>query len=194
MAHDDRDEGTDETVRQGPDEGSADTLAASYTPAPLPPAPPVGGTLPPTRPLGRQRGATGEVKLAPGDSSRYSVGALLGQGGMGEVLLATDEHIGREVAVKRIRATNPTSEELSRFVREARVQGRLEHPAVVPVHDLGVDRDGRPYFVMKRLSGTDMGELLRRVRSGDEPDEAGRRRLLLRAFADVCLAVEFAHS
>jgi eukaryotic-like serine/threonine-protein kinase len=193
MAHDDRDEGTDETVRQGPDEGSADTIVANHTPAPLPPAPPAGGTTtPPTRRLGEPGEAA--AALAPGDSSRYSVGALLGQGGMGEVLLAIDEHIGREVAVKRIRATNPTSEELSRFLREARVQGRLEHPAVVPVHDLGVDPDGRPYFVMKRLSGTDMGELMKRLRSGGEPDEAGRRRLLLRAFVDVCLAVEFAHS
>jgi len=196
MAHDERDDGTDQTIRQRPDEGSADTLMA-YTPLPLPPAPSVGGTQPPvqslTRPLGRP-GPDAGATLAFGDSSRYSVGAPLGQGGMGEVLLATDEHIGREVAVKRIRAANPSSEELSRFVREARVQGRLEHPAVVPVHDLGVDRDGRPYFVMKRLSGTDMSELLKRLRSGAEPDEAGRRRLLLRAFADVCLAVEFAHS
>jgi serine/threonine-protein kinase len=194
MAHDDRDrdDGTDQTVRQRFDEGSADTLMA--TPTPLPPAPPAGGTLPSTRPLGRPPGAEATLALAPGDSSRYSVGALLGQGGMGEVLLATDEQIGREVAVKRIRAANPSSEELSRFVREARVQGRLEHPAVVPVHDLGVDREGRPYFVMKRLSGTDMGELLKRLASSAEPDEADRRRLLLRAFVDVCLAVEFAHS
>jgi serine/threonine-protein kinase len=209
MAHDDRDEGTDETVRQRADEGVADTLVASLTPTPspatptptpmptptpLPPPPPVGGTSPPTRPLGRRPGPDAAVALARGDSARYAVGALLGQGGMGEVLLATDEHIGREVAVKRIRATNPSPEELSRFVREARVQGRLEHPAVVPVHDLGVDREGRPYFVMKRLSGTDMGELLKRLRAGAEPDEAGRQRLLLRAFVDVCLAVEFAHS
>ncbi len=192
MGHDDRDDGTDETVRQRPDDGSADTLVA--TPAPLPPVPAVGGTLPPTRPLGRPSADGRAVTIEPGDSARYSVGALLGQGGMGEVLLAMDEHIGREVAVKRIRAANPTSEELSRFVREARVQGRLEHPAVVPVHDLGVDREGRPYFVMKRLSGTDMGELLKRLRSGAEPDEGGQRRRLLRAFVDVCLAVEFAHN
>ena len=202
MAHDDR-EGTDETVRQQPtDEGSADTLMASYTPTPLPPAPTPGDapgeapgeSLSATRPLGRRPGVEVEVVLPPGDSSRYTFGALIGQGGMGEVLLATDEHIGREVVVKRIRAADPTAEELSRFVREARVQGRLEHPAVVPVHDLGVDRDGRPYFVMKRLAGTDMAELLRRLNAGTEPDEVGRRRLLLRAFADVCLAVEFAHS
>ncbi|HWO26500.1 MAG TPA: serine/threonine-protein kinase [Kofleriaceae bacterium] len=194
MSHDERDEATDDTVPQGVDEGSADTLMAGYTPTPLPPAPLASGELPTTRPLGRRGSADVEVALAPGDPSRYTVGALLGQGGMGEVLLAVDEHIGREVAVKRIRAANPTSEELSRFVREARVQGRLEHPAVVPVHDLGVDRDGRPYFVMKRLSGTDMGELLRRLHASDEADAAARRRLLLRAFVDVCLAVEFAHS
>jgi serine/threonine-protein kinase len=211
MAHDDR-EGTDETVRQQPtaDEGSADTLMASPspTPTPLPPPPTPGesptpggppggipsGALAVTRPLGRRTGGDGDVALPAGDSSRYTLGALLGHGGMGEVLLATDEHIGREVAVKRIRATDPSSEELSRFVREARVQGRLEHPAVVPVHDLGVDRDGRPYFVMKRLSGTDMSELLRRLGAGAEADEMDRRRLLLRAFVDVCLAVEFAHS
>jgi serine/threonine-protein kinase len=161
---------------------------------PLPPIPPVGGTLPPTRPLGRPPRGGAAAPLELGDSSRYAVGALIGQGGMGEVLLATDEHIGREVAMKRIRAENPSSEELSRFVREARVQGRLEHPAVVPVHDLGVDREGRPFFVMKRLSGTEMSELLQRLRAGREPDEAGCRRLLLRAFVDVCLAVEFAHS
>jgi serine/threonine-protein kinase len=193
MVDDARDEGTNQTVRQRPDEGSADTVVASQTPPPLPPVPPVGGTLPPTRPLGRRPGPDAGGALAPGDGSRYSVGALLGQGGMGEVLLAVDEHIGREVAVKRIRAENPSSEELSRFVREARVQGRLEHPAVVPVHDLGVDRDGRPYFVMKRLSGTDMGELLKRLSAGGEPDAAGKRRQLLHAFAGVCLAVEFAH-
>jgi serine/threonine-protein kinase len=132
--------------------------------------------------------------LPDADSARYRFGDVLGEGGMGEVLLAYDEHIGRDVAVKRIRTTEPSAEELSRFVREARVQGRLEHPAVVPVHDLAVDRDGRPFFVMKRLTGTTMQELLGRLRAGSEADDAAARRRLLRAFADVCLAVEFAHS
>src|SRR5262249_28316165 len=81
---------------------------------------------------------------------------------------------------------------LARFLREARVQGGLEHPAVVPVHDLAVDGDGRPFFVMKRLSGTTLLELLRRLRSGSE-DEAAARRRMLRAFVEVCLAMEFAH-
>jgi serine/threonine-protein kinase len=137
----------------------------------------------------------GDNRLPPtGDSARYRFGEVLGEGGMGEVLLAYDEHIGRDVAVKRIRATDPSPEELSRFIREARVQGRLEHPAVVPVHDLAVGADGRPFFVMKRLTGTTLQELLGRLRAGGEADDAGVRRRLLRAFADVCLAVEFVHS
>jgi serine/threonine-protein kinase len=182
----------------GPDDGSGDgvdTVRGGPEPAGSVLALPGAFSLDVTRrdrPAARQRS---DSRLPPpGDGGRYRFGELLGEGGMGEVLLAHDEHIGRDVAVKRIRATEPTAEELSRFVREARVQGRLEHPAVVPVHDLAVDRDGRPFFVMKRLSGTTMHELFGRLRAGDEADDAGTRRRLLRAFADVCLAVEFAHS
>ena len=193
---DDRD-GTDETLRQVPtlkgvgaeDEvGSAATVA--HTP---PPTDPSGATVAAltTRRLGpRSKPTTGAQAFA---KDRYRLGALLGQGGMGEVVLAFDEQIGREVAVKRIRSEAPSADELSRFMREARVQGRLEHPAVVPVHDLAIDRGGKPYFVMKRLQGTTMSELLERLRRGTEDDVVARRRLL-RAFADVCLAIEFAHS
>jgi serine/threonine-protein kinase len=134
-----------------------------------------------------------DTRPPPTTEMRYRFGEVLGEGGMGEVLLAHDEHIGRDVAVKRIRSTEPSPEELSRFLREARVQGRLEHPAVVPVHDLAADRDGRPFFVMKRLTGTTMQELLAGLRAGSEADAAATRRRLLRAFADVCLALEFTH-
>src|SRR5215831_14382486 len=152
------------------------------------PPPPVHGSLNVTRPDSPAARNRGDARLpVAADSARYRFGELLGEGGMGEVLLAHDEHIGRDVAVKRTRTTEPTAEELSRFVREARVQGRLEHPAVVPVHDLAIDRDGRPFFVMKRLTGTTMLELLGRLRAGGEPDEPALRRRLLRAIAEVCL-------
>ncbi|HEU0031408.1 MAG TPA: serine/threonine-protein kinase [Kofleriaceae bacterium] len=178
-----------DSVLPGSDEGSAPTALA--TPTPLPPAPSTPGAA--TTVAARR--TTGKRTTPPrGDvHTRYTIKQVLGQGGMGEVLLAYDDQIGREVAVKRIRANVPSDEELARFVREALVQGRLEHPAVVPVHDLVYDPTGRPFFVMKRLTGTDMHELLKRLRAGDDPDEVATRRKLLRAFADVCLAIEFAH-
>ncbi|MFN0247717.1 MAG: serine/threonine-protein kinase [Kofleriaceae bacterium] len=153
-------------------------------------AAPTGSSGSPTARLGHRLPPTSPLVL---ETTRYTLGSLLGQGGMGEVMLAFDEQIGREVAVKRIRSERPSGEELSRFVREARVQGRLQHPAVVPVHDLAFDRGGKPYFVMKRLSGTTMMEILDELRAGKDKDPAAARRRLLRAFADVCLAIEFAH-
>ncbi len=153
-------------------------------------AAPSGSSGGPTVRLGQRLPPTSPLVL---ETTRYTMGVLLGQGGMGEVVLAFDEQIGREVAVKRIRSEAPSGEELSRFVREARVQGRLQHPAVVPVHDLAFDRAGKPYFVMKRLSGTTMQEILDQLRADKDKDPAGTRRRLLRAFADVCLAIEFAH-
>ena len=190
-------DGTDETVRQAPTLkglGSAEDVGVAETVAHTPPAQPPQPSSPgqPTKPLPpRVKAPTAPPELS---TQRYTLGAMIGQGGMGEVVLAFDEQIGREVAVKRIRAAAPTSDELSRFMREARVQGRLQHPAVVPVHDLAMDASGKPYFVMKRLSGTTMQELLERLKQGDVVDEATARRRLLRAFADICLAIEFAHS
>jgi serine/threonine-protein kinase len=127
------------------------------------------------------------------EASRYRLGEQIGRGGMGEVLLAHDELIGREVAVKRIRSEHPSSEALARFLREARLQGRLEHPAVVPVHDLAFDPAGKPFFVMKRISGTAMSKLLEQLAKADATEAAALRRRLLRAFVDVCLAIELAH-
>ncbi len=125
---------------------------------------------------------------------RYQLGALLGRGGMGEVVAALDTRVGREVAVKRLRDPgNP--EATARLLREGRVQGRLEHPAVPPVHDLDVDEDDQPFIAMKRLTGATLAQILQLPGAGD-PAIAGQyaRPKLLRAFIDVCLAVEFAHT
>jgi Protein kinase domain len=141
----------DDTVRQRPmptlrGHGDNEDVGSAVTQAPrLPPAPTPGWNA--TTEFARS--SESELSL---DGSRYAIGQQIGEGGMGEVLLAIDERIGREVAVKRTRTPNPSGEEMSRFVREARVQGRLEHPAVVPVHDLAVDATGRPFFVMKRIA------------------------------------------
>ena len=123
-----------------------------------------------------------QVGAAP--IARYRLGPVIAKGGMGEIVTAHDEQIGREVAIKRMRALSPNARQIARFLREAQIQGRLEHPAIVPVHELGVDADGQPFFAMKKLAGTTLTQILRKPFS---------RQRVLRSFADVCLAVEFAH-
>ncbi|MBL0218703.1 MAG: serine/threonine protein kinase [Myxococcales bacterium] len=136
-----------------------------------------------------------QASLAEGDthpsadrsaSLPYRIGEVIGTGGMGEVVLAHDEDLDRDVALKRMRSTAPSQEAVTRFLREAKIQARLDHPAIVPVHQQGRDADGLPYFTMKRVTGTTLAAVLA---SG----EATLQRLL-RAFVDVCLAVERAHS
>ena len=116
----------------------------------------------------------------------YMFGDVIGRGGIGEIVAAHDLRIGRNVAIKRLRTAQPTPEETSRFLREARIQGRLEHPAIAPVHELGRDKQGRPYFAMKRLAGVTLADLL----AAPSPN----RPRLLRAFTEVCQAIDFAHS
>ena len=121
--------------------------------------------------------------------SRYQIKTLIGRGGMGEVFSAYDERVGRSVALKRLRTGRSTAEATARFLREARIQGRLEHPAVVPVHAVSHDRE--PFFVMKQLVGVTLADVI--PGGGTDPQVFSRVRLL-RAFAEVCLAVEFAHT
>ncbi len=115
----------------------------------------------------------------------YQLGTPLGHGGMGEVLFAQDNRIGRDVAFKRMRRADPSPLEVSRFLREAKIQARLAHPAIVPVHDIGYDAEGRPYFTMRRIAGRTLKD---RIEDGASPASE-----LLRAFVGVCLAVHYAH-
>ncbi len=78
----------------------------------------------------------------------YAIGEVIGKAGMGEVVSSHDRRIGRDVALKRLNATAPSDADVKRFFREARIQARLDHPAIVPVHELGHDANGRPYFTM----------------------------------------------
>jgi eukaryotic-like serine/threonine-protein kinase len=126
------------------------------------------------------------IRASVRDIADYELGELIGRGGMGEVLAARDRNFGREVALKRMRADKPSPELVERFLREARIQARLDHPAIAPVHDLGYDSEGLPYFTMKRVGGATLAALL----------EAGTEKpqRLLRALVDVCHAVELAHA
>ncbi|MGH7295632.1 MAG: protein kinase domain-containing protein, partial [Polyangiaceae bacterium] len=80
-------------------------------------------------------------------TARYDVGETLGEGGMGIVRSCLDRRIGREIAIKSVKpGSGSHGDSGARFLREACVQGQLEHPGIVPVYDLGRDADGTLYF------------------------------------------------
>jgi len=127
---------------------------------------------------------------------RYEAIDLLGQGGMGVVSLYDDHQIGRSVAMKVMRGEYRDDRDTERrFLREARVQAQLEHPAIVPVYDMGVSTDGAVFFTMKRVKGTTLHDVLNELRAqtADSSSDRFTRRQLLRALVSVCLAVDFAH-
>jgi eukaryotic-like serine/threonine-protein kinase len=167
----------------------------------------VDPALPPAEPLSRSKFQAAmtppppvELEAAPldedGFDERYAHRAVLGVGGMGEVRLCKDLRIGREVAMKVVRPFAASHSEMrARFEREARVQGQLEHPAIVPVYDLGIGPNGAAYFTMKRIRGRTLEEIIVGLRKNDREivDGYSLRRLLV-AFSRVCLAVAFAHT
>ncbi len=124
------------------------------------------------------------------------VTGLLGEGGMGRVLLARQESLGRDVAVK-IPRPNASRGTVAALVHEARTTGGLEHPGVIPVYSLATDGDGRPALVMKRVDGVSWSMLLRH---DDDPAwgrlAAGgvdRLEVHVELLRQVCNAVAFAH-
>ncbi|MDH5491586.1 MAG: serine/threonine protein kinase [Myxococcales bacterium] len=132
----------------------------------------------------------------PAFEERYTIGPELGVGGMGEVLETHDHRIDRQVALKLMLTewAQTLPDAGARFLREARIQGRLEHPSIVPVYDLGITPAGKPYFVMKRIRGVTLRDVIRGHRDGDALlMKRYTRRKLLTSFAQVCIAVHYAH-
>jgi serine/threonine-protein kinase len=114
----------------------------------------------------------------------------LGRGGMGEVVRCHDPHLGRDLAVKLLREKyRDLPSVIERFHREARIHARLQHPGIVPIHQLGELPDRRPYFTMKLVEGRTLAVLLReRTGVGDNLSR------FLTIFAQVCQALAYAHS
>jgi formylglycine-generating enzyme required for sulfatase activity/tRNA A-37 threonylcarbamoyl transferase component Bud32 len=136
------------------------------------------------------RAADEAVRVA----GRYRLGAEIGRGGLGRVVEAHDLELDRDVAVKLVLEDLPKALK-DRFVREARLTARLEHPNIVPVHGL-VSRDaGAPMLGMKRIQGQDLSCLIRNLARGDSAaTSAWSRPQLLSMFQHICLGVAFAHS
>jgi serine/threonine protein kinase len=128
---------------------------------------------------------------------RYRMGAEIGRGGLGRVVAGQDTILGREVAIKEM-LRGADSALVKRFLREGEVAGRLMHPNIVPVFDVGVREEAgakTPYFAMGFIHGRDLKEVLRNVEEGKGNARAEfTRPRLLSVFQDVCLAVAYAHN
>lgn len=135
-----------------------------------------------------------QLVMVARDKTRYETDKLLGRGGMGEVKLAQDHDIGRKVAVKRLLdEANPHA--VARFIDEVRTVGSLEHPNIVPIHDVGVDEAGSLFFVMKYVEGETLASIIGKLAKGDPQYHARygfEHRLDL--FCGLLRALQYAHS
>jgi len=125
---------------------------------------------------------------------RYAIKRVLGAGGMGEVALAEDQDIGRSVAVKYLHAPSDGAL-VARFVEEIHTVGSLEHPNIVPIHDVGVDDQGRYFFVMKHVEGETIENVIEKLAAGD-PAYHARYTFTARVelFMGLLRALQFAHA
>jgi serine/threonine protein kinase len=131
--------------------------------------------------VGRLRAATESADFT---GTRYRLVREIGRGGMGVVYEADDEVLGRRVAIKVLGAALASGEDAERLRLEARTVAALEHPGIVPVHDLGELPDGRLFYAMKLVRGARLDAWAAEVALSER----------LRAFLRICDAVGFAHA
>ena len=137
----------------------------------------------------------------PEVEGRYTNVREFAQGGMGRILLVRDEYLGREIALKELLLKAPggstsakegpkneSASTVARFLQEARITARLEHPAIVPVYELGYRAGGALYYTMKLVRGRPLDQAIQ------EAGTLKNRLKLLPHFIDLCQAIAYAHS
>lgn len=130
------------------------------------------------------------------DNGKYLVKEHLVSGGMGSVLKVMDQNLKRPSAMKILQPSLRNNEaNLNNFIAEAKITGLLEHPNIIPVHDLGLNPDNGIFFTMKLAQGEALIDILKKIKSGEQ-EYAEKYNLfsLLDIFVKVCNAVSFAHS
>ncbi len=133
------------------------------------------------------------------ETARFRILSKHREGGIGEVLIAYDQQLRRAVAIKQIRPKwRDHDEARQRFVQEAEVTGRLEHPGVVPVYAMGTWEDGSQYYAMRFIQGETLAEVIRQHHSAEQRLDRLTRllglRQILNRFVDVCNTIDYAHS
>ncbi|MDC0716062.1 serine/threonine-protein kinase [Nannocystis bainbridge] len=126
-----------------------------------------------------------EAADGPEGDERYAIGEVFAAGGLGVIRRAYDRHLGRTVAIKTLRRRDP--EAARRFALEARITARLQHPGIVPLHDVGSFADGEPYYCMKLVEGESLARVI-----ADEPSLRGRIGLVAHVLA-AADAIAYAH-
>ncbi|WP_165226676.1 serine/threonine-protein kinase [Aquisphaera insulae] len=146
---------------------------------------------------GRAKGGA-PPSLEPSSVPRYELIEKHAQGGVGEVWLARDHVLDREVALKQLHPEKAADPSLrARFLREAWVTGQLQHPGIVPIFDLARnDQDGRTYYTMRFIAGRTLADSARSQHASRARGEAGELGLreLLGAFVQACQVMAYAHS
>ena len=131
-----------------------------------------------------------------GQDSKFVIEGTLGRGGMGTIYDAFDRNIRRKVAIKSINeeaAQNSVSRKY--FVKEAQITGQLEHPNIIPVYEMGVNPQGFLYYVMKRVEGVNLADILDEIKKGSRKHTRNYNLgALLAIFHKVCDAIAYAHA
>lgn len=125
-----------------------------------------------------------------GRLGRYQILGEIARGGVGVVLKGRDGDLGRDVALKILRPEHRSNRSVvHRFVEEAQIAGQLQHPGILPIYELGLDQEERPFFSMKLVKGRTLAALLKEAERGP----SGRHRLL-QVFLKVCQTMAYAHA
>ncbi|MFT5129141.1 MAG: serine/threonine protein kinase, partial [Rhodothermales bacterium] len=144
---------------------------------------------------GTDLGMLGEEPAIQAEHLRYSIQKIIAPSKDGPIVQATEHNCRRDVAVKVLRSHTATDDELARFLREAHITAQLDHPGVLPVHELGIDRHGNAFMTMKLVDGDPLDVTLGKIRSGDKATIAAfPLTRLLEVFLRVCDAVSYAHN
>ncbi len=188
----------------GPDDGerprassvAEEAFAATVAPMPSETPVPPGRPTPPATPRSRNQLESDETMAGPAggelpplpevSASHYKTEGEIARGGMGKIVSAEDLRLGRKVALKQL--IDPSSDQTSRFQREALITARLQHPGIVPVYEAGRWPTGEPFFAMKLVSGRPLDKVIAETTKLEE------RLALLPRVESACDAMAYAHS
>jgi len=150
---------------------------------------------------GRAQGDTSAATISElisraDEERKYIVDRELGRGGMGAVFATVDQDIRRKVAMKvMLPSASGDARHIKRFLEEAQVTGQLEHPNIVPVHEIGINDQSKVYFTMKLVKGETLESIISRISSGDQQyRQKYGLGTLLQLFMKVCDGMGYAHA